>query len=59
MSGDNIQAVQTFKCAADAEAILKAVALLKSTPEHPAIEIWKGKRFVARFTKNPLGSSNT
>lgn len=59
MSGEHIQAVQTYECADDAEVILKAGTLLKSKPEHPAIEIWEGKRLVARFTKGPPGSSNT
>ena len=57
MSGEHIQAVQTYECADDAEVILKAGTLLKSKPEHPAIEIWKGKRLVARFTKNPPGNT--
>jgi hypothetical protein len=59
MRGEHIQAVQTYECADDAEVILKAGALLESKPEHPAIEIWEGKRLVARFTKDPPGSSNT
>jgi hypothetical protein len=53
MSGDHIQAVQTYECADDAEVILKASALLKSNPAHPAVEIWQGKRLVARLNRDP------
>jgi hypothetical protein len=52
MSGDGIQAVQTFECADDAEVILKGWSLLEAKPEHPAIEIWEGKRMVARLARN-------
>jgi hypothetical protein len=55
MSGETIQAVQTYECADDAEIILKARALLDSKPEHAAVEIWEGKRLVARLTRNPTG----
>jgi len=52
MSGDTIQAVHTYECDDDSEVILKASALLDSKPEHPAIEIWQGKRFIARLVRN-------
>ena len=58
MSGETIQAVQTYECANDAEVILKARALLDSKPEHPAVEIWEGKRLVARLTRNPATESS-
>ena len=54
MSGDKIQVVQTYECADDAEVILKAKALLDSKPEHPAVEIWEGKRLVARLSRNQM-----
>ena len=56
MSGDAIQAVQTYECADDAEVMLKASALLESKPEHPAIEIWQGTRFIARLDRNAPGT---
>ena len=52
MSGDSIHAVQTFECADDAEVILKGWSLLEAKPEHQAIEIWEGKRMVARLARN-------
>jgi hypothetical protein len=52
MSGEHIQAVQSFECADDVEVILKSSALLNSQSKHPAAEIWEGKRLVARLTKN-------
>jgi hypothetical protein len=58
MSGDNIQAVQTYECANDAEVILKANALLESKPQHSALEIWEGKRFVARLARSPTSESS-
>jgi hypothetical protein len=58
MSGETIQAVQTYECADDVEVILKAKALLDSKPQHPAVEIWEGNRLVARFTRNPTGESS-
>jgi hypothetical protein len=58
MSGENIQAVQAYECVNDAEVILKAKALLDSKPQHPAVEIWEGKRLVARLTRNPTGESS-
>ena len=53
MSGENMQAVQTYECADDAEVILKASSLLDSKPEHQSVEIWEGKRLVARLPRNP------
>jgi hypothetical protein len=58
MSGETIQAVQTYECADDAEVILKAKTLLDSKPEHAAVEIWEGKRWVARLTRNPTDRSS-
>jgi hypothetical protein len=58
MSGEHIQAVQNFECADDAEVILKSSALLNAKPEHPAVEIWEGKRLVARLTKDLLANTN-
>ena len=55
MSGESIQAVQAYECANDAEVILKAKALLDSKPQHAAVEIWEGKRLVARLPRNPTG----
>jgi len=52
MNGDRIIDVHTHECTDDAEVILKGWALLDSTtPEHPAMEIWKGKRLVARLNR--------
>lgn len=51
MNGDRILGVHTHECADDAEAILKGWALLDSTPEHPSVEIWEGKRMVARLDR--------
>lgn len=48
MSGDRIQVVKIFECADDAEVILKATALLDVHPEHQNVEVWDGKRMVAR-----------
>jgi hypothetical protein len=57
MNGDTIRAVQTYECADDSEVILKASALLDSKPEHPAIEIRQGKRFIARLVRNAHAAS--
>ena len=51
MNGDRILGVHINECADDAEAILMGWALLESTPEHPALEIWDGKRMVARLDR--------
>jgi len=53
-----MQAVQIYECADDAEVILKASALLDSKPEHPAVEIWEGKRLGARLARNPTAASS-
>ena len=53
MSGDQIQAVQTFECENDVEVILKGWALLMDNPQHPVIEIWEGKRLVAHLAGSP------
>jgi hypothetical protein len=59
MSGKHIQAVESFECADDAEVILKSSLFLDWHREHPTVEIWEGKRLVARLTKNPPASANT
>ena len=59
MSGDSIPAAQTFECADDAEVILKGWGLLETKPEHQAIEIWEGKRMVARLTRNETAQQAT
>jgi hypothetical protein len=51
MNSDRILDVYTHACTDDAEVILKGWALLDSTPEHPAMEIWEGKRLVARLNR--------
>ena len=51
MNGDKILDVHTHECADDAEVILKGWALLNSKPEHPSVEIWEGKRLVARLNR--------
>jgi len=51
MNGERIQAVRIFDCADDAEAILKAAALIGASPEHQDIEIWNGGRMVARLPR--------
>jgi len=58
MSGENMQAVQTYECADDADVILKASALLDSKPAHQSAEIWEGKRLVARLARNPTAASS-
>jgi hypothetical protein len=51
MNGDRILDVHAHECTDDAEVILKGWELLNSTPEHPAMEIWEGKRLVARLNR--------
>jgi hypothetical protein len=51
MNGDRILGVHAHECTDDAEVIQKGWALLDSTPEHPALEIWEGKRLVARLNR--------
>lgn len=51
MNGDRILDVHTHECTDDAEVIQKGWALLDSMPEHPAMEIWEGKRLVARLNR--------
>jgi len=53
MTGENIYEVQHFEGADDAEVITKAAALLLSKPEHQSVEIWEGKRMVARVPRQP------
>jgi hypothetical protein len=56
MTGENIYGVQTLEGADDAEVVAKAAALLQSKPEHQSIEVWDGKRMVARV---PRAESDT
>ena len=58
MSGENMQVVQTYECADDAEVILKANALLDSKPEHPTVEIWECKRLVVGLARNRTAASS-
>ena len=53
MTGENIHAVQHLEGADDAEVITKAAVLLLSKPEHQSVEIWEGKRMVARVPRQP------
>ncbi|HJR22500.1 MAG TPA: hypothetical protein VJ822_12810 [Dongiaceae bacterium] len=53
MTGENIHAVQNVEGVDDAEVIAKAAMLLLSKPEHQSIEIWDGKRMVARVPCQP------
>lgn len=52
MTGENIYGVQNLDGADDAEVVAKAAALLQSKPEHQSIEIWDGKRMVARVPRH-------
>jgi hypothetical protein len=52
MTGENIYGVQNLEGADDAEVVTKAAALLHSKPEHQSIEIWDGKRMVARVPRH-------
>src|SRR5687768_11710835 len=58
MSGETIQAVQSFECADDAKIILTASAFLDSKSQHAAAESWEGKRLVARLTRNPTDEAS-
>ena len=51
MTGENIYGVQHLDGVDDAEVITKAAVLLLSKPEHQSIEIWDGKRMVARVPR--------
>ena len=51
MTGETIYGVQNLEGADDAEVVVKAAVLLKSKPEHQTIEIWDGKRMVARVPR--------
>ena len=53
MTGENIYGVQNLEGADDAEVIAKAAMLLLAKPEHQSIEIWDGKRMVARVPRQP------
>ena len=53
MTGENIHAVQHLEGTDDAEVITKAAVLLLSKPEHQSVEIWEGKRMVARVPRQP------
>jgi hypothetical protein len=52
MTGENIYGVQHLEGLDDAEVITKAAVLLLSKPEHQSIEIWEGKRMVARVPRH-------
>jgi len=52
MTGETIYGVQNLEGTDDAEVITKAAALLHSKPEHQSIEIWDGKRMVARVPRH-------
>jgi hypothetical protein len=54
MSGETIQAVRIFASSSDYEILLKAKGILHAHPEYPAVEIWDGKRLVAKLTKDAL-----
>lgn len=58
MDGDQIQAVHSFECANDAEAILKITILLDSKPAHLAAEIWHGNLQVARIPSRNRANRN-
>ena len=51
MSGETIQGVQILECADDSEVILKAAAVLDAHPEHQNVEVWDGKRMLARVSR--------
>jgi hypothetical protein len=53
MTGENIYGVQNLEGTDDAEVIAKAAMLLLAKPEHQSIEIWDGKRMVARVPRQP------
>lgn len=53
MRGERIHGVQIIGAPDDAEVLIKAGALLKEHPEHPTIEVWEGKRLVARLARSP------
>jgi len=51
MTGESIYGVQNLEGTDAAEVITKAAALLRSKPEHQSIEVWDGKRMVARVPR--------
>lgn len=51
LSGGRIQGVRMFEASGDADVLIHAGGFLKMHPEHQEIEIWLGKRKVARLTK--------
>ena len=53
MTGKNIYGVQHLDGLDDSEVITKAAVLLLSKPEHQSIEIWEGKRMMARVPRRP------
>jgi hypothetical protein len=46
---DEVDAIQTHKCANDAEAIFLVTIMLDPAPAHVGAEIWHGKRLVDRI----------
>ena len=49
LMGDEVEAIQTHKCANDAEAIFLVTIMLDPAPAHVGAEIWHGKRLVERI----------
>lgn len=47
--GDHIVAAENIEAVDDAAALLAAEQLVTSS-KHPSIEVWQGKRIVARLT---------
>jgi hypothetical protein len=56
MNGERIQGVRIFEAPDDAEVLIRAGGLLRTHPEHQAMEIWAGKRLVALLSRNLLAS---
>jgi len=52
MTGEHIHAVQILECAGDDDVIVRGAGLLMRHPEHQNIEIWDGKRMVARIPRH-------
>lgn len=58
MSGEHIQAVRSYEDSSESEIILKAHDLLEANPQHQAIEIWQGSRFIARLAQKPPAATD-
>jgi hypothetical protein len=48
---DKIRAVETAECATDAEAFIRAAALLEEHDTCDSVEIWNGSRLVGRVPR--------